>query len=531
MIKLDPSFEIRKFRKNFNTEVKRPVVSFSKRYTVKGGACPQPDHSHSPTAVEGAAYRLGRDIPGSNVSRPKFRKFVQEFLEKNLKPLHPQTDTSFETWIEKTPYTQRRKAELTQLWQDKRGMVSRRDYRLKCFVKRETYDTYKHARGIYSRSDMFKCEVGPIFSLIGDELFKLPYFIKKVPVCERPEYIVNLFRGHQESADATDFTSFEAHFTKQRMDDCEMQFYEYMVSQLPNRNRFLNVIRSALMGKNQMYFKDFIMEIESKRMSGEMCTSSGNGFSNLMFILYVFRKSGTVIPVIEGDDGLIHCSGKKPDPSKFAKLGLDVKLERHSNYCEASFCGLIFDKEDKLNVTEPLSKIVKLGWLDNKYSGCKNGKINTFYRCKALSMAYSYPRCPMLGPFARRVLCDTQGCDVKSLISSGKHSYDQYQVELILKADQYLKEHPDIFGDPPIRTRLLFERKYGISVEMQKAFEDRLSNPDLSEIYLDQKLPKSWNHYWNTYVSESYGAVQNATGHVYPFVVDDGFLDANFTKK
>jgi len=44
-------------------------------------------------------------------------------------------------------------------------------------------------RLIFSRDDHYKTVVGPMFKRIEKELFKLPHFIKNVPVEQRSEYI------------------------------------------------------------------------------------------------------------------------------------------------------------------------------------------------------------------------------------------------------------------------------------------------------------------------------------------------------
>jgi hypothetical protein len=89
------------------------------------------------------------------------------------------------------------------------------------FVKDEGYDSFKHARGINSRTDEFKVRVGPIFKLIEKEVFKLPCFIKKVPLDRRAEYILDMM-GETGPFLVSDYTAFESLFTRDIMSRVEM---------------------------------------------------------------------------------------------------------------------------------------------------------------------------------------------------------------------------------------------------------------------------------------------------------------------
>ncbi len=84
-------------------------------------------------------------------------------------------------------------------------------------------------------------------------------------------------------------------------------------------------------------------------MSGEMNTSLGNGFSNLMFMLYACEIQGIECDgIVEGDDGAFALSlkpGQKFDESIFAEMGLTIKLEKHTDLMSMSFCGILCAEE------------------------------------------------------------------------------------------------------------------------------------------------------------------------------------------
>ncbi len=76
---------------------------------------------------------------------------------------------------------------------------------------------------------------------------------------------------------ATDYTSFEALFTPELMDAVEMQLYDYMLEHVSGGKDTLRLIRRVQLGRNHIDSKYVSVDISGKRMSGEMCTSLGNG--------------------------------------------------------------------------------------------------------------------------------------------------------------------------------------------------------------------------------------------------------------
>lgn len=437
--------------------------------------------------------------------------FTLRWCQENLTPLSPDTDVSFETWLESTPYPDWRKDELRQKW-SKVDDIREKDFKHfnnKSFMKDETYPTFKHARAINSRSDEFKCYVGPFFKAIEKVLFALPCFIKKVPVSDRP----NVIADHLESAGAkygaTDYTAFEAHFTPELMKAVEMVLYMYMTQYLPGGSEFMDVITLALMGQNLCKFKNFFAAVMATRMSGEMCTSLGNGFTNMIVLYFVCERLGipykNVLAFFEGDDGIFRiilpAGTRLPTSVDFADVGFQIKIEYHDTLSTASFCGLVFDDEDRLNVTDPMKVICNFGWTTGRYSKAGKGVKLDLLRCKALSLAHQYPGCPMVCALARYGLRVTRTRDVRSFIQRSRN-IGQWQREIFTAA---LSSDP-VNVDPPIRTRLLVESLYGISVETQLAFEKYMDTKnDLSPISVANILPHchdDWLQYFRDYVLE-----------------------------
>jgi hypothetical protein len=501
---MSESFSIKNFRPT--DHMNRPVAMASLGCHVDGAALPHPDLADARTACAGSMYRFCRKMP--KVNRKKFRRFVRGWLKDNLTPLSLDCDRSFETWIANTPYTQARKKELTDKYNAILGdiyKISGKQVNVKSFIKDECYLTFKHARGINSRADEFKCVVGPLFQLISDKLFSLPWFIKKIPIHKRPEYILEMLEQVGVYYVTTDYTSFEAHFESDMMEDCEFQLYDYMTKALPENKRFMRLLRRVLAGTNHIVFKNFQLGLKGKRMSGEMCTSLGNGFSNLMFMLYLCELNGNsnVRGVIEGDDGLFVMKGSPPNKEVFDNFGLNIKIIKFADINHASFCGMVFDTKDRTNVTDPISELVSFGWTTARYSRSNTRIHMHLIRSKALSLAYQYPACPILTKFSNKMLLLTQSYNVKAFVAKrGSSVMNQYEKNILDMALEYLDKNK-LNLEPGHNTRMLVQQLYGVMVEDQIAIEDYLDSmtsiQELKSANLDKYLQRDWISYFNTY--------------------------------
>lgn len=461
------------------------------------------------TAEAGVRARAAREPPvHCPHTRRRFRQFVRAWIRKNLTRLSQDTNLDFEYWLSKTGYSEARKAELRALYLeyptlDSFGKKARWN---KCFSKDEVYDKPKHSREIYARHDMCKIFFGPTFKAIEDELYKIHHFIKHVPVKDRAKVIYD--RLYCPGADyyATDHESFESVFTRELMEDCEFELYDYMTQMLPNHIEFMKEVHETLGGENVCTFKHFVVKIVATRMSGEMCTSLGNGFSNLMFMLFTAEEKGctNVDGFVEGDDGIFRCNGEIPTKEDFEKLGLRIKLDRYTRISDASFCGLVFDEQDLLVVTDPRKVLASFGWTTNNYSRSKKSKLQALLRCKGLSYAYQYPGCPIISSLANYALKQTRSYDVRKIIDTNK-SLDSYRREELIKALEYCGKGKwdDIFVPPGEGTRALVAERYGIPKDLQLRIEEYLDGlsgtEELDLSFCEDIFPDSWFDYRANY--------------------------------
>lgn len=485
----------------------RAPVAVSLGCHVRGVCLPHPDLQDSDTMRAGITKRFARKPPTADPGMlGRLKVFVRDWLKANMTPLDRDTDVSFETWIAGTNYPEWRRAELRECWE--RYQVDHWNAKIakvKCFAKDEFYGEYKHARGICSRSDTYKCITGPYYKCIEEVLYDRPEFIKHVPVKDRPKYVRDLLEREGSRYMATDYTSFEALFTPELMDAVEMQLYEYMLEHVLDGSSVLRMVRSVQLGINTCDFKYVTVKIPGKRMSGEMCTSLGNGFSNLMLMLFMCSEVGTrnVMGCVEGDDGLFRGDGPFPSGKDFERLGLIIKLEVHDQINTASFCGMIFDTSDFIIVTDVMSQLARFGWSSGKYSFVPQRILRRLLRSKALSMAYSYPGCPVLHALAKyglRVTKDQRHANV-SKYADGWWGREKERTQSEMALDDVLAV------EPTMGARLLVERKYNLSVEDQLAIESYLTSLDRLTVLDDPVILANchphWEHYAAAYVWES----------------------------
>lgn len=465
---------------------------------LDGVAQPRPDMKHAVSIAAGARKRVVCRLPDLDLKLvSRFKRFVHSWLRENLIPLPADTDVSAESWLEEAPYPQWRKQEL---WvvdvEHKKGKLPRLFVVCKSFIKDESYPEWKYPRTINPRPDTFKKLTGPIFHRIEKEVFKLKWFIKKIPLVDRPAYIEEYVSRLGAEYFATDYSSFEASFSKEIMEAAEMQLYEYMSQYVAGGEEWYEQVHDALTGPQELRFKNVVVKTQATRMSGDMCTSLGNGFTNLMLMLFAGHELGLgeLRAVFEGDDGLGCFERGLPNPEFFNGLGFNVKMERHKVLSEASFCGMIYDPEDLVNITDPADVLAKIGWAKASYRGSKRNKLMALLRMKALSIAHQYHGAPIIYPAARKILELTRGYNIDGILNSRNLTHWEYQ-----KYSQLKNQEPPV-REVPIATRRLMERKYGITVENQLLVESQISNCGFGPWKLDLECPKVWYDCWDMYV-------------------------------
>jgi hypothetical protein len=426
--------------------------------------------------IHGIKKRVLVEPPACNQALlGEFAGFVDKWLKENLTPLPSETDTSFETWIEsRSTYPEWRKAELRALRENVHGWEEK-FRRCNSFMKDEGYPEYKAARAINSRSDEAKILLGPIMSCIEEVLYQRPEFIKHIPVQQRPEYIRNFIYVAAAIYFQTDFSSFESCFTKDVMEACEFKLYRYMSKNLPGGAEWANRVCDTAGGINLCRFKHCDVKVDATRMSGDNWTSCGNGFTNLMLLLFVISKSGfdpSKCPlVVEGDDGLGRLPGKLRE-ELFEQLGFRVKLIYHDSLDTAGFCSMYFDVGSLTCVGDPVKVLIKTAWSTGQYAGARKSKLLCLLRAKAYSICFQNAGSPVLMAYARYLLRVTKSCDQRAVLKMRMSEHERALMLAALKVDaRSLSERP-----VEQSARVVCERAFGVPATLQLKWEAYLDS-------------------------------------------------------
>lgn len=456
----------------------RPVAAVARRVISKslgphtmGVALFRTDPGDRDTMLAGALKRFLAQV---NTPRAavliRYAAHVRKFCSERVPKLDPATDFSVESWLEESNYPLWRREQILEAYYANQDVLAdSKNFEVDGFMKDEGYMEVKHARGINSRTDAFKAEVGPIFHRIEELIFKLPEFVKYVPVRDRPHYLMERLYHPGIQYVITDFTTFEAGFRRIMMLVGEFQLFLHIVFETPVFLRFLFCLWIVIGGRNVCTFKFFLLFVWATRMSGEMCTSSANGSSNLMMFDFVAAESRvTYVGAFEGDDGIAAILRGEMREELFTQLGMKIKLEVVTELCDASFCGLVFDPKDLLVVTDPHKVLANYAWSNSRYVSSGPGVLKQLLRAKGLSMAYSYPGCPIVTSIAKYILRVTREIKIKRSIVDNMDSYSRGEFLRVEAFGNKLFDFPDI----PMTTRLVCERKFKVTVEQQLAVEE-----------------------------------------------------------
>lgn len=452
-------------------------------YCSVPGLAPVCGDTNDPDTVQcGFLKRLFRATPDPDPEMlARFAQFVSNYLKEHVPAVKRMT---FEDWLAGTSYNDQRKNQLRAAYADLRGgrPTRRQASHIDTFVKTESYPEYKHVRMINSRSDAFKVFTGPLFKAIEEVVYADSSFIKHVPVPHRPALIA-AWRKAGLRFFATDFTAYESHFSPELMQACECQLYRHCLPWCGD----VDFICSVLCGENRMRTRSGVSaSIKGRRMSGDMCTSLGNGFTNVMLARFLASEQGQdLFGFVEGDDGLFATKAELR-AEDYAKLGFTIKIEEVEDIRAASFCGMVFGESNQI-IRDPVAFLATFGWTSSFTMGGER-LMDELLRAKALSTVYETPHCPIVGALARYALSVTRHVTPR-FVTDGYHSLPPRD-ESRLTA----------FA-PTAETRALFERLYGISPTMQLAIEKRILSGNMNVLDL---LPPArtavYQHYADRYV-------------------------------
>lgn len=215
-------------------------------------------------------------------------------------------------------------------------------------------------------------------------------------------------------------------------------------------------------------------------MSGEMNTSLGNGFTNLMFIKFIcYKKFGVdVTAFVEGDDGIFSPPGPVSDQD-FLDCGLLCKLIDANQKITSPFCGIIFNYTDNVNITNPIKVILKTPWLHKKYVTSSKIIRLQLLKSKSLSLLWQYPGCPITQSYGLWLL---KSCFfVDNYVRDKDIWYRNEDFKTVLLKTKEIDDFDEILSYLPIRhitveSRMLMQKHYDITIDTQLYIEDLFDN-------------------------------------------------------
>lgn len=420
---------------------------------------------------------IGPDVLAS-LEKTVQRFLLKQFNNGKLKPL-PNYENNrlkfFIDWLNNNKnYTGTRKQ---QLFQEFRHMMFNnfhllaKHYRCKSFIKREFYEDYKFPRLINSRSDSFKVVVAPFISAIENQLYKLKYFVKHNTPQEIAMKMMKM--NKYDFVLETDYSSFESCFQLKYTRVVEQALFKFMMQN--NTTTLTQILRCYFHGEKsrvvQLRGFEFLAYSVDARLSGEMWTSLGNGFSNLMNMIYLTEKHNIKFKgLVEGDDGLFNLSSDSISEQDYTDLGFTIKMKYASRLSECSFCGITFDDVSGQLLAAP-EQIARLGWTCHaQYLNCRNKTLLPLLKAKAMSIYATNPCTPILGPLAYKI--------INSLFDVTPNFKGLY--------NKWILEMPTnwIFKPIPMSCRMLYTEKFGIDLTQQEICESIINSHSLFEIQL-----------------------------------------------
>lgn len=454
---------------------------------------------------------------------------------EHLTPFAPDYIPTFEWWLGRSTYTGSEKTRLRNKRAKLRytdGVLPRklsaRQMRVNIFKKKQWWDDYKHLRWIMPRSDAYKIQFGPVVAALEAAIYDVqedghPVFIKHVPVDDRPSLLEKTLNVPNSGWIATDHTCFEAHFVQKVQQTFEFTVYHYMCQRNPYMKAMVTRLQELQCGEQTILGPGFGMQFEARRMSGDVTTSLGNGLTNYLIMKHAFRRLGLSISgYVEGDDGIFRIwdplgmlsteqvLDRIPGPEYFRRYGMELKIECCNKVNTASFCGNIYHPKSCRNITNPISKILRLGWTyQNGYFDAKIGKLRGLQRAAALSLAVGYPGCPILNSYARMLLRST--CNVQPIFGDARHTVswgELIDLGSVMGAEHW-KMHTKHLVTLKPRTcdRELMAEVYNIPIPVQKNLEkffDGLNGGPWTNDLFDRYVPDVFKVEWERQLCDRY---------------------------
>jgi hypothetical protein len=364
------------------------------------------------------------------------------------------------------------------------------------FMKEEFYTERKHARLIISRNDLFKALIGPYIHAFDHELFYghfSDFFVKGKDTnwkIKRMKEIHGVFPVVME----TDYSSFEGSQSRSIQHAIEETLFRHYFKYHPRILELIlltydpliyeayphlayMLIRNRKLKRIEPYIHSTFHELGlvGNRKSGEMWTSSGNGFINLVIMTFLAKLNGVKFDgIVEGDDGFFGVSDTTITKQHYADLGFTIKLEYTTDPNELSFCGMRFSRDGTCLISP--ERLNRLGWCEKKkYFRCKKKTRLQLFKAKCMSLLAEAPNCPITSIFAWNVIHHIKA-------SPKFQNMDWWDLRIYEENKHLLRWEKPVISQ---EARMDYYEMYGISPEMQVNIEHEFEKDWWNNFYID----------------------------------------------
>lgn len=416
-------------------------------------------------------------------------------------------------YIDELPHNQNRKRQLHKADVKLKEDTSYKYNKIEIHIKpNDVFEGFKKPRGIYARSDGAKVKYGSVIHQIEQKIFELPYFVKKVSVDKRARYIYDFMDGANDKAYnyyVTDYSNFESQMNEDLMNVCECQLYKYISSENKECSEVMKEFCEVITGVNSCWAPNLSAWMRAKRQSGEVCTSLGNGWTNLIMAMTICRSHGIKFEdfrgVFEGDDGVIRTPKNVVlTAADWERFGMVIKIKKVPSITQAEFCGLIFNSEDLSNIKDPIWSLVTFGWSRSSLKFVRSKQlVEGQILAKVICAICEAPRCPIVKPFMLKMLSLTKWTNpVYDQDWWFKYVMRDWNIDEIMTNNMFW----NLVGqDVPFCNRLTMAEYYHIPIADQLQIEKEISLiTDLTKLKLptlQRYIPQEWIMCYDRYVN------------------------------
>jgi hypothetical protein len=411
--------------------------------------------------------------------QPK-QKSVQNFaryVRRELVTFHTQVGNAeampFDEWIVTRNYPQHKKQKYIRAHANVlSGLLRRKNCRISGFVKREFYPTPKPARMIHSRDLEMSSHWGPYCTAIEKKVFHHPWgqqhtpFLKYTTFTDRPTVIDENFNIFEHDVCyKTDYSKFENSFRKCLIKICENALYKKFFPDHP----VVKTVCQVLADEQKCQTMGYNYVVPEGRMSGDMNTSLGNGFTNLMLTRYFMHRLGLkCVQFVEGDDCLF-----KPERPLTPKekelifqwatdLGFTLTLEHEGPCHSAGFCSTYWSPSNRKCFIQPFKPLLQLGWSFQAHRHSTTEERRALLKAKCMSYLSQSPDCPILAPICYKIY--------RSLHKTkAKMKYDSYVYDRLVSDGL----------NPTVRKNWIYIHDSGKFREPDINYQDRVDFADI----------------------------------------------------